>query len=98
LIGAKKARELLLLGNTINGKEAERIGLINCAVSKEQLGPKVEKMAKEIASLPRDAIFLGKEGTKIALNSFEPSPLQGVVMKALSSQVRIEEDEQEGAK
>jgi enoyl-CoA hydratase/carnithine racemase len=98
LIGAKKTRELLLFGNTINGKEAERIGLVNCAVSKEQLESKVEKMAKEITSLPRDAIFLGKEGTKIALNSLEPSLLQGVVMKALSSQVRIETDEQEGAK
>lgn len=98
LIGAKKARELLLLGNTINAKEAERIGLINYAVSKAQLEPKVEKMAAEIASLPRDAIFLGKEGTRIALSASEPSPLQSVVMKALSSQVRIEEDEQEGDK
>jgi enoyl-CoA hydratase len=98
LIGAKKTRELLLLGNTINGKEAERIGLINYAVSKEQLAPKVEKIASEIASLPRDAIFLGKEGTRIALSTSEPSPLQSIVMKALSSQVRIEADEQEGAK
>jgi len=98
LIGAKKARELLLLGNTIDGKEAERIGLINYAVPREQLEPRVEKMANEIASLPRDAIFLGKQGTKIALSISEPSPLQSVVMKALSSQARIEADEQEGAR
>lgn len=98
LIGVKKARELLLLGNTINGKEAERIGLINYAVPREKLESKVEKMAREIASLPRDAIFLGKEGTRIALNTSEPSPLQSVVMKALSSQVRLEADEQEGVK
>jgi len=98
LIGAKKARELLLLGNTINGKEAERIGLINYAVSKEKLEPKVEKIASEIASLPRDAIFLGKEGTKIALSTSEPSLLQNVVMRALGSHVRIEADEQEGVK
>jgi enoyl-CoA hydratase len=98
LIGAKKARELLLLGNTIDGIEAERIGLINYAVPKEQLEPKVEEMANEIASLPRDAIFLGKEGTKIALSISEPSPFQSVVMKALGSSIRIEPDEREGAR
>jgi enoyl-CoA hydratase len=98
LIGAKKARELLLLGNTIDGTEAERIGLINRAVFKEKLASTVEKMAREIASLPRDALFLGKEGTRIALSTGEPSPLQSVVMKALSSQVRLEADEQEGVR
>jgi enoyl-CoA hydratase len=98
LIGAKKARELHLLGTKIDAREAERIGLINFAVPRAQLEAKVEKIAHDIASLPKDALFLGKEGTKIALSIMEPSSLQPVVMKALSSDIRIETDEQEGVK
>lgn len=98
LIGAKKARELHLLGTRIDGKEAERIGLINYTVPEGQLDASVEKIARDIASIPKDALFLGKEGTKIALSLMEPSSLQAVVMKALSSDIRVETDEQEGVR
>jgi enoyl-CoA hydratase len=98
LIGPKKTRELLLLGNIINGKEAENIGLVNHAVPLKQLESVVEKMASEIASIPRDALYIGKTGTILTLNNLEPSPMQSVVMRALASNIRIEPSEQGGNK
>jgi len=96
LIGPKKAREMHLLGTKINGKEAERIGLINYAVPIDRLEEKVESMAHEIVRLPKDALFIGKQGTRLALNNWESSPLQGVVMKTISTDMRIEPNEKAG--
>jgi len=49
LIGIRKAKELMLRGNTINGKEAEELGLVNRAVPAEQLESAVDALAAELA-------------------------------------------------
>jgi enoyl-CoA hydratase/carnithine racemase len=47
-IGSKKAKELLLTGKWITGKEAERIGLVNKAVPLNQLEQETETLVKQM--------------------------------------------------
>jgi len=46
LMGRRKAFELILSGDSIDAKEAERIGLINKAVPEEDLGKETDKFIK----------------------------------------------------
>jgi cyclohexa-1,5-dienecarbonyl-CoA hydratase len=58
LLGEKKAFEMVLVGESINAQEAERIGLINKVVSEEEL----DKVAEELARK-----FLEKSGLSVKL-------------------------------
>src|SRR5947199_226181 len=49
MYGAKKARELLLLGDTFDGREAVANGLVNRAVPAPELEAAVEEWAARIA-------------------------------------------------
>ena len=49
LIGVKKAFEIILTGESIDAKEAERIGLINLAVPEERLIEAVDTFIKRLA-------------------------------------------------
>jgi enoyl-CoA hydratase len=65
LIGQKRARELLLTGKLIDGKEAERIGLVNHAVPADKLEEETNKMAQAITLMSRDGIRVGKAWTQM---------------------------------
>ena len=52
-MGPKKAREVLLLGETMSGIEAARIGLVNKAVPASELEAAGEDWAERIVRLPR---------------------------------------------
>lgn len=60
LCGLKKAMELLLTGETITAREAERIGLISRAVADDELQREVEAMMKKLSSLSPAALRLTK--------------------------------------
>ena len=66
LVGPGKARELLFTCEYIDGKEAERIGLVNKAVPAEALMEETMAMAKKIAANSLFSINLIKKGLNMA--------------------------------
>ncbi len=60
LCGLKKAMELLLTGDVITAREAERIGLISRAVADTELRGEVEAMAEKLSSLSPAALRMTK--------------------------------------
>jgi len=51
-LGPRKAKEFLLLAQTLSGVEAERYGLVNRVVSAEQLAAETAEMAAQVALVP----------------------------------------------
>jgi enoyl-CoA hydratase len=60
-LGLRKAKEMLFTQKMIDGKEAERIGLVNRAVPADKLEEEVWKMAQTIAEIPPDGMMFAKE-------------------------------------
>ncbi|UCG65034.1 MAG: enoyl-CoA hydratase/isomerase family protein [Deltaproteobacteria bacterium] len=66
LIGPGKAKELLFTAEYIDGKEAERIGLVNKAVPLDQLMETAREMAAKIAENSSFSIQMIKRGLHMA--------------------------------
>jgi enoyl-CoA hydratase len=64
LIGFSKAKEYLMRGTIMTGVEAERIGLVNYSVPKEEVLGKALEIARELAEGPALAI----RWTKLSVN------------------------------
>jgi len=69
IVGWAKACELIFTAQTIDGKEAERIGLVNKAVAPDKLEAATREMANTIASKPPLGIQLSKRAMRNGLNS-----------------------------
>jgi cyclohexa-1,5-dienecarbonyl-CoA hydratase len=61
LVGQKRAAELILTGRTIRGVEAAEIGLVNCAVTGEQLAVAVDRLVEELVSLSPATLAITKK-------------------------------------
>jgi enoyl-CoA hydratase len=60
-IGRKKANELMLLGEQISAREAERIGLVNRVVAPEELDAAVADWAAKLAAKSPLLMRMGKD-------------------------------------
>src|SRR5690625_1652872 len=56
IIGLAKSYEMILTGTTIDGIEAERLGLVNYAVEKEELDRVTIELARQVAEKSRESI------------------------------------------
>ena len=68
LLGMAKAKELLFMGDTVNGDEAYRIGMVNKVVPKEALLNEAKAWAKKLASKPKVALSLLKNAMDTGIN------------------------------
>jgi enoyl-CoA hydratase len=64
LIGYARAREYLLLGDSLTGREAADIGLITRAVALENLDSAVDEFVQRVLALPPRAL----QWTKLSVN------------------------------
>ena len=64
MVGIHKAKEMLMTGDIIDAKEAERIGLVNRVVAAEDLMPEAMALARRLAHGPTRAIGW----TKLSVN------------------------------
>jgi Enoyl-CoA hydratase/carnithine racemase len=59
-LGAERAKRMLLTGDLIDGKEAEKIGLVYKAVEEESLEEEVENLANKMATIPKNQLMMQK--------------------------------------
>lgn len=60
LLGLKQAKELLLLGEIVDAREAQRLGLVNRVVPDDRLEAEAEAIARKLATLPQRAVRQNK--------------------------------------
>jgi enoyl-CoA hydratase len=66
LIGPNRAKEFLMLGDSLTGADAARIGLVNYAVPGEEVLPKARELVQRLADGPTWAI----RWSKLAVNKW----------------------------
>lgn len=60
LVPMRHTRLLMYTGDLVDGREAERIHLVNRAVPRERLMPEVRRLARKLARMPQPAIKMAK--------------------------------------
>jgi len=95
-LGARRARELLLLGEIWDAATAREYGLINRVVPPAELEQAAAAVLDKITRLPRDGVAVGKAST---LNCYDALGMlsqfvMGPVYHTLSTNMRWEPDEQ----
>jgi enoyl-CoA hydratase/carnithine racemase len=68
-VGRVKASDLLLCGSRISAEEALSLGLLNAVVDPDDLRPTAHERARQLASLPPDAVQRTKRLLKEGLGS-----------------------------
>ena len=82
LVGPARAAELLYTGRIIDGAEAERIGLVNRAVARDEVLPSALELAREIAASAPLPVRGAKQALARSLDS------------TLDAQLRFEAEQQ----
>jgi enoyl-CoA hydratase/carnithine racemase len=63
----RRAKELLMLGRTVTGREAEAMGMINAAYPSDELPERTQQWAEELATIPPAALRLNKRAVNHAI-------------------------------
>jgi len=93
LVGFARAKEYLLTGDLLTAKEAERIGLINHAVPRDQLDAKVNGIVDKLAGGATKAIKWTKACVNIPLRQLAHSIMDASL--AYEALTNIGDDHQE---
>lgn len=85
LVGARKAKELMLTGSRIDGVEAHRIGLVNRMVPPGELDEVVRELAQRLAAFDPVAVRLTKQSVNRTLDTagFRQALIESVDLAAL---------------
>jgi enoyl-CoA hydratase len=75
LVGINKAKELLMLGDLVEGADLERLGIVNHLVPTEKLEPFTMELAQRLAAMPPYAV----KATKITVNTLLRDKLSSVL-------------------
>lgn len=59
-LGPERAKRMLFTGDKIDGREAEKIGLVYKAVPRDQLDGEVESLAERISTIPVNQLMMQK--------------------------------------
>ena len=100
IIGHKRARQLLYLGDTISAERAEQIGMINLVVPEAELEAETMKFAHRMALVGRETLGAVKTAVNVGIEAqgFQEGMKAGVTTVALIHTSKIESDEQFYAK
>jgi len=90
LVGLVKAREIALLGDEIDGKTADSIGLIYKSFPQKELDQEVDKLALNLAEKSPKAIALIKQGLE---NSFDMSLKEAMDWEAAHQSIMLQSAE-----
>jgi enoyl-CoA hydratase len=91
LIGPGKAKELLFTAEYIDGKEAERIGLVNKAVPLDRLMDEAKEMAEKIAKNSAFSLKMIKTGLNMARGEVSLDALMDYELEACLACVSTKE-------
>ncbi len=67
-LGARKAKEILFTGRSLTAEEAERTGMVNRVVPREELDAETMALAKQIAKMPSFALRQAKRAVNQTLD------------------------------
>ena len=91
LVGPGKARELLFTAEYIDGREAERIGLVNKAVPLDKLMDEAKAMAEKIAENSAFSLMMIKRGLLMAKDGVSLETLMDYEVEACLACVSTKE-------
>jgi len=95
LVGLNRAKEYLMTGDLMTGKQAAEMGLVNRALPQDQVYPEAMKLAKRLA----EGAPLAIQWTKLALNQIIWAQINSSYEVALGLEAItvMSEDQHEGA-
>lgn len=96
LVGVNRAKELLMSANLISASEAERIGLVNRVLPRDEVLPAAKELAHRLANGPIWAI----KWTKVSVNKVVREKLDQILDTSLALETlsMLTEDHAEAAK
>ncbi|MEE3849508.1 enoyl-CoA hydratase [Gordonia sp. LSe1-13] len=67
-LGPRKAKEILFTGRPVTADEAEKTGMVNLVVGRDELDARTEEMARRIAAMPPFALRQAKRAVNQTLD------------------------------